>query len=128
MRKPGRFDKVRLATRSSDGHNVILAEPLTYTTAAGEDITVPEGAESDGASVPRAFWRVFPPFGDYWRAALLHDYLYRQTERPKAQCDRIFHEAMLACGVPRWKAWTIYQGVNLFGVFAFKNCRKRRNA
>jgi hypothetical protein len=123
--KVGSFDKERLETYSTDGLNVCLAEPFTYTTAAGEKILVPAGSESDGASVPRVFWRIFPPFGRYWRAALLHDFLYRSTEMPKAKCDAIFHEAMLACGVGRAKAWTIYQGVNWFGVFAFKNCRKR---
>lgn len=121
------FDKERLETYSTDGHDVNLAEPLTYTTAAGEAITIPAGSDSDGASVPEIFWNIFPPFGRYWRAALLHDYLYRHTLRPKAECDRIFREAMLACGVPGWKAWTIYQGVHLFGGSAFKNCRKGGN-
>lgn len=120
------FNKERLETYSSDGHNVILAEPFVYTTNAGEKITVPAGSKSDGASIPRLFWRIFPPFGRYWRAALLHDYLYRYTLRPKAECDKIFREAMLACGVGRLQAWIIYQGVHLFGGIAFKSCRKRR--
>jgi hypothetical protein len=126
--KRGAFDKERLATYSSDGINVILAEAFIYTTAAGEKIFIPAGAESDGASVPRILWRIFPPFGKYWRAAVLHDHLYRKTLRPKAECDNIFREAMLACGVPPAKAWTIYQGVNWFGFLAFKNCRKGRTS
>lgn len=127
MKKTGGFDKERLQTKSGDGHNVVLAEQLIYTTSWGADIRVPEGSDSDGASVPRLLWRVFPPFGRYWRAALLHDYLYRHTFMTKKVCDGIFYEAMLACKVPKIKAWTIYQGVNLFGGGAFKNCRKGRN-
>ena len=118
------FDKERLSTTTTDGWNVIISEPFTYTTKAGEAITVPAGSDSDGASVPRVLWRLFPPFGCYYRAAVLHDYLYRHTLRPKAECDKIFLEAMLSCGVPKAKAWTIYQGVNWFGRWAFKNCRK----
>lgn len=117
------FDKTRLATSSSDGHNVILMEPLTYTTKAGEAITIPTGADSDGASVPKLLWNIFPPFGRYWRAALLHDYLYRHTARPKAECDKLLLEAMRACDVTRLKAETIYLGVKWFGFAAFRNCR-----
>ncbi len=124
--KPGTFDKVSLKTKSTDGRNVVLDEPLTYCTRTGEEITVPAGAQSDGASVPRILWRIFPPFGLYWRAALVHDYLYGDTDKPKAECDHVFREAMLACGVPPAKAWTIYQGVNWFGFLAFKKCRKNR--
>lgn len=119
------FDKSKLKTASEDGLNVVLAEPLTYTALNGERITVPAGADSDGASTPRFLWRVFPPFGNYWRAALLHDYLYRHTDRPKAECDRLFLEAMRACSVPRMKAETIYLGVKWFGGPAFRNCRSK---
>lgn len=120
------FDKKTLKTQSSDGHDVILDEDFSYTRPNGEKITVPAGADSDGASTPRFLWRLFPPFGNYWRAALLHDHLYRHTLTPKAECDRIFLEAMRDCGVNRVKAWIIYQGVHLFGGPAFKSCRKGR--
>lgn len=119
------FDKVQLKTESSDGHNVVLDEPLTYVTEAGESIVVPAGADSDGASTPEFIWNLFPPFGKYWRAALLHDYLYRHTDRPKAECDSIFLEAMKACDVPRMKRETIYLAVHWFGFAAFKSCRSK---
>lgn len=119
------FDKTRLETYTTDGHDVVLAETLTYVTASGEVIVIPAGSDSDGASVPQIFWNIFPPFGAYWRAALLHDYLYRYTLRPKSECDRLLLEAMRECGVGRVKAWTIYQGVNWFGSAAFKNCRRK---
>ena len=61
--------------RSDDMGNVYtLKEPLYY-----RELTVPVGFRSDGASVPRFFWRlVFPP-GDVqaMRAAFLHDFIYR---------------------------------------------------
>ncbi len=120
------FDKTSLKTDSTDGQNVILDEDLTYTAEDGRVITIPRGSDSDGASVPKIFWNIFPPFGKYWRAALLHDYLYRHTQRPKAECDGLFYEAMRACGVGWLKAKTIYQGVNWFGVLAFRNCRKKQ--
>ena len=117
------FDKVQLETYSSDGHNVVLAEPLTYLTRLGQIITVPVGSTSNGASVPSFLWSIFPPFGKYWRAALLHDYLYGKTTLPKAKCDKLFLEAMLDSGVPRLKAETIYLNVKWLGFWAFKKCR-----
>jgi hypothetical protein len=32
-------------------------------------IEVPAGTETDGASIPRAFWNIFEPFGEYFGAA-----------------------------------------------------------
>ena len=39
-------------------------------------VVVPAGFATDFASVPRAFWRLLPPFGEYMLAAVVHDYLY----------------------------------------------------
>ena len=52
-----------------------LAQGLVY---AGHTDTfhVPAGFETDFASVPRAFWSVFPPYGPYTKSAVLHDWLY----------------------------------------------------
>lgn len=49
--------KIEVHKSDEMGNVYRLLEPLTY-----ENLTVPEGFESDGASVPRFFWRiVFPP-------------------------------------------------------------------
>lgn len=38
-------------------------------------LEVPDGFVTDGASVPRALWWLFPPTGRYFLAAVVHDYL-----------------------------------------------------
>jgi hypothetical protein len=78
-------------------------------------ITVPVGFDTDFASIPRAFWRVFPPVGEYDGPAVIHDYLYRTQTCDRATADLVFYEAMLAIGVPKWKAWTMYRAVQSCG-------------
>jgi hypothetical protein len=118
------FDKTEYAVTSGDGHVMRLIEPMVYTTEDNGDIVVPVGFYSDGASVPRIFWRIFPPFGQYWRAALLHDYLYYSNKFSRAKCDKYFYEAMRKCGVSRLKARTIYLSVRAGGSLTY--CRYRR--
>jgi uncharacterized protein DUF1353 len=71
-----------------------MYEKVVYSSRSGEQIVISVGAESDGASVPKELWAVAPPFGWYWRAAVLHDFLYRYTQRPKSECDALLLEAM----------------------------------
>lgn len=120
------FTCTNLKVSTSDGRNFVLLEPFTYVTAKMERIEVPAGTESDGASTPREIWSAFPPFGDYWRAAFLHDYLYRETDRPKDECDSLFLEAMEALGVEDATRRTLYEGVHLWGAKAFSEYRAAR--
>ena len=86
-------------------------------------ITVPCGFQSDGASVPRAFWRLIFPKGDEkaLRAAIIHDWIYRTHPAgwTKAEADKLFYELLKADGVPTWRAWLAYQGVKWFGHIAW---------
>ena len=41
---------------------------------------VPVGFTSDGATVPRILWALFPPVGRYFLAAVLHDPGQRQKK------------------------------------------------
>ena len=101
--------------RSDDMGNVYtLKEPLYY-----RELTVPVGFRSDGASVPRFFWRlVFPP-GDVqaMRAAFLHDFIYRTHPAgwTRAKADDLFYDVLVADGVPKWRAWMAWAGVRLGG-------------
>lgn len=101
--------------RADDRGNVFtLLEPLQYGA-----ITVPAGFESDGASVPRFFWRlVFPP-GDSQalRAAIIHDWIYRRHPAgwSRKEADELFRSLLVADGVPKWRARLAHRGVRLFG-------------
>lgn len=88
---------------------------------------IPSGFFSDCASIPVAFWRFFPPFGPWNRAAYVHDYLCVHREkaaemlgwhRPISSKDAAewFYAGLKACGtVPKWKAWSMYKAVLWFG-------------
>ena len=117
------FNTDVLKVQTSDGRNFVLLESFSYITQAGLLIVVPIGATSDGASTPPELWPTIPPFGKYWMAAFLHDYLYRCTQYPKILCDTIFKEAMISLGVSSLEADTIYEGVNLFGTSNFDTDR-----
>lgn len=81
----------------------------------GDRVSVPEGFITDFASVPRPFWVILPPDGEYTQAAVVHDYLYSTRQRLRRECDRIFYEAMGVLGVPAWKRAVMYRAVRLFG-------------
>ena len=39
-------------------------------------ISIPKDFEFDGSSAPRFLWWLFPSYGDFFFAAMVHDYLY----------------------------------------------------
>lgn len=98
-----------LEVRAIDGDRVLLA-PFRFQRFSGESFTVPKGAVSDFASIPRLLWAWLPPHGQYERAAVVHDYLCTQRGhveladgQPRHYSYReaadIFGEAMEVLGV-----------------------------
>ena len=120
------FSTSNLYVRTSDGRNFVLLEPFSYTSNSGEVITVPAGTTSDGASTPREIWSFIPPFGTYWMAAFLHDYLYRYTQRSKDECDELLKEAMQCLSVDWVEINAIYNGVKWGGANSFDEDRKNQ--
>ncbi len=120
------FSVSEIECKTSDGRNIVVTVPFTYTRRDGGTIVVPVGTMSDGASTPAALWPTLPPFGAYWLAAVLHDYLYRYSNFDKAYCDETLLEAMEVLGVSEIVAHTIYEGVHLGGWMAFNEDRKSR--
>jgi len=77
---------------------------------------VPAGFRFDFASVPRAFWRIFPPIHPrYAGAALLHDWVYASEWWDKVYCDRLFLGAMIGTGVSWWRRNAMWAAVAAFG-------------
>jgi hypothetical protein len=115
-----RFDRypvVEVLPAKTGGKIYRLKEPLSYITdiPTTHMIKVPSGFESDGASVPRAFWRLFPPSGQYTAAAILHDWLCIKKPVSSKDAARIFLEAMENLGVPRRVRYPMYWAVRFFG-------------
>lgn len=82
-------------------------------------VKVPKGFRTDLASIPRIFWNIFPPFGRYTQAAVVHDYLYR-IQHNRKQADKIFYDLMIEYGTRKWKAKIMYLAVRIFGYYAWK--------
>lgn len=93
---------------------------------SGKIIHVPVDFETDFASIPRPFWGLLSPTGDYGKAAVLHDYLYKNggkwdgATHTRKQCDDVFDEAMTTLKVNPFVRWIICVAVRLFGSSAFE--------
>ena len=97
-----------------------LLEEINYkvtTKAEIIHISVKEGFEYDGASIPPIFWSLIgSPFsGKYRMAALIHDALYASNYTTKKIADDIFYNMMINEGVAKWKAALMYTSVFVFG-------------
>lgn len=118
------------ASEALDGDYWVVTDPFVYYLGdKGSDtfVRIPNGYLTDGASVPRIFWNIIPPWGKYGQAAIVHDYLceYLEVETPtgkrkitRKECDDILLEAMKVLGVPGGRAWMIHSGVAMYRVFA----------
>lgn len=72
-------------------------------TRVGKPLTVeaPVGDRSDLASVPDWMWSLFPPYGRYTAAAIIHDRLWGMAERGEisyAEADYQLRQMLLVCG------------------------------
>lgn len=117
---PSSFTKELVVIKQKNGKWKTFREFRYYVDYENSPdyIDVPEGFETDFASVPRGLWNIFPPDGLYTQAAVLHDYLYHQRgnhTRTRKECDGIFLEAMGVLGTPWWKRHLMYRAVRLFG-------------
>lgn len=99
-----------------------LAEPVRYSNEI-TDLTIPRGFELDFASIPRAFWWLWPKVGRYARAALVHDALYRKGDVSRVQADALFLAIMEQDGVRWCDRWPLYLAVRLFGWIAWLRLR-----
>ena len=116
-----RYDAYASATLGSDHWRVLT--PFSYKIDEESWVTIPAGYLTDGASVPRLFWNMIPPWGKYGQAAVVHDLLceyltvvrngkpYRIT---RARCDEILNEAMYSLGVPDFTRLMIYGAVTAY--------------
>jgi hypothetical protein len=111
-----------------DGKTWTVNQEFVYKIGGPEsefEIKVPAGFPTDFASIPRVFWRVLPPTGEYGKAAVVHDYLYSTQIGTREWSDKIFLEAMEVLGVPAWKRETMFRVVRMFGWKSWNNHAKK---
>jgi len=108
-----------------NGRRWRLVQAFTYHSQLAERaFIVPAGFVTDFASIPRCFWRVLPPTGEYGKAAVVHDGNYREnTTVTRKMADDVFLEGMRDLSVPAWKAQIMYHAVRLFGRGSYKGTR-----
>jgi hypothetical protein len=103
----------------TDKQWTVLA-PLEY--AGQEDrYTVPVGQTTDFASVPRIFAWFVPSYGRYTKAAILHDYLWRELavdgKIEWIDADGLLRRAMRELGVPFLQRWVMWAAVRWAALF-----------
>lgn len=97
-----------------DTYFKLLIDLVYFSKKYQVKITVPSGTISDGPSVgrwPILFW-LFGKKGK--RAAVIHDWLYRNGLFPRGICDDIFLEALVESGYTTI-AKCMYLGVRIGG-------------
>ncbi len=120
------FTQSLIVTPVADGKSWELVEEFDYHRGSAESteiIHVPKGFITDFASIPRVFWNILPPWGEYGKAAVVHDYLYRSDTYPytRKESDEVFLEAMKVLGVAWWKRNIMYYAVRVFAGSVFRN-------
>ena len=96
-------------------------------TSVNEEINVPSGFITDGASIPFMFRWIFSPTGRYFGAAIVHDYiLVQEWDWPKANDQ--FEKEMKALGIKSWRRFFILNAVRLWGWIQTKILRKKEAA
>lgn len=108
-----------------------LTAPISWTPNPGQEryeaVTVPPGFVTDFASIPRVFWSVLRPDGEYAYAAVIHDYLYWTQTRSRKEADDILKMAMEDFDVGTVTVGTIYNAVRMGGQMAWNgNADKKR--
>lgn len=109
----------------SDGRRWRILKDFRFV-GKSENITVPAGFVCDFASTPRWLWWLLPPWGKYGRAAIVHDFAYREQFCTKEAADALFREGMRASGVGRTRATVMYFAVVMFGGKAWRANQGRK--
>ena len=115
--------------RTDDCGNVLSTVTENVIEWKGRSFVIPAGFESDGASVPRFFWRIVCPPTDpkAVRAGVAHDWIYRKQPDgwTREEADKMFYDLLKEDGMMRCQARLAYLGVRLGGGFAWDESKKR---
>ncbi len=107
-----------------------LTKPISWTPNKGqesyEEVLVPTGFVTDFASIPKNFWTLLRPDGEYTYAAIIHDYLYWEQPRSREEADQIFKMAMQDFGISAVEVELIYGAVRFVGRFAWNANAKQK--
>lgn len=107
-----------------DGTQWIVWEDIEFRVELNDKsattIRVPRGFVTDLASTPPEIWSIYPPFGKYLSASILHDYLYWRQSCRRDEADRIFYQTMRDAGVDQATQSRFYMALAKKGDSAWK--------
>jgi hypothetical protein len=124
-----KFTEILTVSPLADGKTWVTRKEFGYDIGkegSGNTINVPIGFMTDFASIPRPLWAFLPKWGKYGNAAVIHDYCYWEQSRSRKEADEIFREAMGVLQVSPCKIRLMYWAVRLFGYFAWKGNKLRK--
>lgn len=112
-----------ILVRQEGDHSWIIEEELLIG-----GVLVPEGAETDLASIPRPMTWLLPRSSVWNAAAVGHDQLWR-VEVPAGrktyrQADRWLREQLQALDVAFWRRWVVWAGVRLGAIAQGPDARR----
>ena len=84
-------------------------------------IHVPRGFITDGASIPRPFTGIFNRWDKHGKSAVIHDWLYATKSHTRKEADDIFLEGMEVMSVNSMARHIIYGAVRLAGWKHYNN-------
>ena len=109
-----------------------LLQSITWKPNPGQkrfrEVTAPVGFVTDLASIPRVFFSLLRPDGQYTYPAIVHDYLYWTQDRPRAECDMILKLGMEDFDVSAATINAIYVAVRTGGNLSWNNNAIRKRA
>lgn len=105
--------------------NYILTRDYKIKLNNGDLITIDKGYQTNGADIPRFFWRLYPPYApQYMPAVLIHDYLCdkaiemakdkNELQEKFLYSDMVFKEVLERLCVSKYKVTVFYNAVRLW--------------
>ena len=81
-------------------------------------VSIPEGFETDGASVPRLFWFIISPFTLALYASIVHDFQLSNPDKYKAkrrkEIDKQFYYNLRDSGINPIRSYAVWLGVRIW--------------
>lgn len=126
--KPLQIKLSNHATRALGRDLWVVTEAFNYwlDDERTKRINIPAGYLTDGASVPKIFQGLFPPWGPYGQAAVVHDWLceylkvwddsdLRYVTISRSEADNFFNDAMRVLGVKNTTRYVMWGAVRAYG-------------
>lgn len=106
----------------------IVQKPLQYLSPDNLSVVVPQGFETDLASIPRLFWALIPKSDKHIvEGSIVHDYLYTgaMPSVTRAVADRTLRQACKDMGAPGWYSWGVWAAVRIGGHWSWVRDHKK---